>query len=78
MKKTLLIFDLNHTLLYVAKNSKIKSFDYTDKLSDLPSNTVMDRQKVYFRTGRNEFLDFLFMKNNKFFEGLKTAVSDNV
>ena len=46
MKKVLLIFDLNHTLLYAAKNSKTLTFDYNSKIQDSKPNCFMEKDKI--------------------------------
>jgi hypothetical protein len=67
MKKVLLIFDLPHTLLYVNKSSRITTFDYTSQLPK-KADCVIANQNVYFRTSRNELLEYLFLKSDGFFE----------
>ena len=67
MKKVLLIFDLNHTLLYAAKNSKTLTFDYNSKIQDSKPNCFMEKDKIFFRPSRNEFLDYLFIKSDNFY-----------
>jgi hypothetical protein len=37
-------------------------------LQNKQPDTVIDQNKIYFRPARNEFLDYLFMKNNSYFE----------
>ena len=68
MKKSLIIFDLNHTLLYAAKNNRVKTFDYNDKILNKKPDYTVDSHKIYSRPGRIEFLDFLFLKNKDYFE----------
>ncbi len=58
--KILLIFDLNQTLFYAANiKSAVRKLDVFRKKK--PNDTYNDLQ-IYFRGGRNEFLDGLFRK----------------
>jgi len=58
----LVIFDLNKTLLLAARAGKFKSFGAESILETLTPNFKTSDSNIYFREGRNELLDFLFVK----------------
>ena len=60
-QKILLIFDLNQTLFFATKSSKA-SFERIDALKTKKPNDTLNNIKLYYREGRNEFLDNLFRK----------------
>jgi len=68
MKKVLLVFDLNKILFTTTKGSKFTSFDPQNSLEHQTPNYKSKDIFLYFRPGRNEFLDFIFVKNRPFFE----------
>eukprot|EP00331_Platyophrya_macrostoma_P004038 CAMPEP_0176417290 /NCGR_PEP_ID=MMETSP0127-20121128/6810_1 /TAXON_ID=938130 /ORGANISM="Platyophrya macrostoma, Strain WH" /LENGTH=225 /DNA_ID=CAMNT_0017797441 /DNA_START=125 /DNA_END=802 /DNA_ORIENTATION=+ len=67
MKKALVIFDLNKTLFYARKHTRAKTFD-TDDFDKLKPNEVIDGTSLYFRQGRNQLLDLLFLQQREFFD----------
>lgn len=68
MKKNLLVFDLNQTLLYAGKKTNIKTFDYKDRIMQQKPHTTIDKHQIYFRPGRNDFLNYLFLRSESFFD----------
>lgn len=69
IKKILVTFDLNKTLLYACKKSQIAN-GLTDLrlLQNIVPSEQIEGYNVYFRNGRPELLDFLFMENSSLFE----------
>jgi len=59
---------LNKTLFTTIRGGKWKTFDTFSGLDDKAPNYKTKDFNLYFRQGRNELLDFLFMKNRGFFE----------
>lgn len=68
IKKVLIAFDLNKTLLYAHKNSRANHLgDFRSLDAIAPSDTV-EGYNLYFRNGRAELLDFLFMESSDLFD----------
>lgn len=57
----MLVFDLSQTLVFAYK-SKINNFSRIDILRSKKPNDTINDYKIYYRSGRNEFLDTLFRK----------------
>ena len=57
-----MIFDLSKTLMLASRSSKFTTFDRDSILEKKPHNDVIGDQKIFFRPGRNELLDYLFQK----------------
>ncbi len=64
LHKILLVFDLNKTLLFGVKKSNVLTFDNLRLLDKKKPNDIFNKNSLYFRPGRNEFLDYLFLKVN--------------
>lgn len=58
MKKLLLIFDLNKTLGFMTKSRGTSIHRFLNG----KKHEKTGEYNIYFRNGRNEFLDFLFQK----------------
>ncbi|KRX02718.1 HAD-like domain [Pseudocohnilembus persalinus] len=50
------------------KNNKTQFYNDYDKLQNIKAHDTIQGHNVYFRPGRTEFLDFLFMQNQNLFE----------
>lgn len=67
IKKVLVTFDLNKTLLYAYKKSRVQHFNDLRILEAIPKNDSINGYDLYFRGGRPELLEFLFMENPELF-----------
>eukprot|EP01017_Pseudomicrothorax_dubius_P051081 TRINITY_DN9767_c0_g1_i6.p1 TRINITY_DN9767_c0_g1~~TRINITY_DN9767_c0_g1_i6.p1 ORF type:complete len:231 (+),score=43.23 TRINITY_DN9767_c0_g1_i6:133-825(+) len=68
IKKVLLIFDLNKTLFYAMRPSRAVTPLELEALRFAKPFVEEKNLKLYLRSGRNDLLDYLFLKNRDFFD----------
>lgn len=68
IKKVLVAFDLNKTLLYANKKSRVQQFNELRLLENIQPSDTVEGYNLYYRNGRPELLDFLFMENSELFQ----------
>lgn len=62
IKKVLLVFDLSKTLFFLSRPSRATSYLQQEILKNLKAITVDKDLQIYHRDGRNDLLDYLFVK----------------
>ncbi len=65
MKKALVLFDLQNTLLQAKRQSRLKKHSFGEKVKP---DLVKDKFEYFFRPGRTELLDYFFLKEKEFFD----------
>lgn len=68
IKKVLVTFEMNKTLLFAHKPTRVKTFGELSQLEQIPRHDHAGGYDLYFRGGRPELLEFLFMENRELFE----------
>ncbi|EAR95992.1 hypothetical protein TTHERM_00125580 (macronuclear) [Tetrahymena thermophila SB210] len=68
IKKVLITFDLNKTLLYAYKKSKVQHFNDLRLLENIQPSDQVEGYNLYFRNGRPELLNYLFMENSDLYQ----------
>ncbi|EGR28338.1 hypothetical protein IMG5_177980 [Ichthyophthirius multifiliis] len=67
-KLVLIAFDINKTILYAHKKTKLLNLNLEKNLENVKSNEHIEGYDIYYRNGRPELLDFLFVENAQLFD----------